>query len=79
MNALEFALAFIACVVIWFFSGLIGLVVLASVIALVYAASKGHKEKNDEEEEKKTDRMLAKGYVFDIETSEWIEEKEMEG
>ena len=78
MNALEFVLAFIACVIIWFFLGLIGLGVLAFVIALVNAASKGHKEKNDEREEERTDRMLAEGYVFDIKTGEWIEEQEVE-
>jgi high-affinity nickel permease len=84
MNALEFVLGFIACVVIWFFVGLIGLVVLAIIIALLYAIPTAHKDVNDRKESEMEpffskgyiERMLMEGYIFDIKTNKWIKGKE---
>jgi ABC-type multidrug transport system fused ATPase/permease subunit len=81
MNALEFVLGFIICVVIWFFIGLIGLVVLAIIITLLYAMPTAHKDVNDSEMDPffskgHIERMLMEGYIFDIKTNKWIKGKE---
>jgi ABC-type multidrug transport system fused ATPase/permease subunit len=72
MNALEFVLGFVALAVIWFFFGLIGLVVLAIIIAVLYAIPTVDKEKKGIRKlNAEIDKKLAEGYILDIKTGKW--------
>jgi uncharacterized SAM-binding protein YcdF (DUF218 family) len=75
MNALEFVLGFIALVVVWFFFGIIGLVVIAVIIAVLMAIPKDKEEKT-RDYEKEIDDLIENGYVYDIKTAKWVKEKE---
>jgi len=85
LNAVEFVFGFIGLVIVWFLFGLIGLVFLALIIALAYGVSNRSKQKQHEDTKLEKgsiaermildhdyiDRMIQRGYVYNIEKGIW--------